>query len=345
MNTEFLEGFTKFKVPLSPSYIEAFAVVQNALTKLNSDGGFFSILKKEKLKGVYIHGLTGSGKTTLMDSFFEELKISKLNIHFHDYFIDISKLLTRYSVVDLAKKLANRVKALCFDEFFIESIADAKLLYELFNELIKNGVFIFLTSNFHPEKLYEGGFNREVIFPKFSNFILENFDVIFLANNFDFRQNINSEGKMMIHSIPDDFNTEVLQFDGHKIECKTKGAEVILNFDELFKKPRSTAEFIFISRNFDVIYVSNFKQFTNANEDEAIRFRNFIDVVYIRHNVLHIQGNFNEKEIFSGNLLENIKIKRTYSRICEMSSAGFISNKKLLKRRWGVEAKSILQTL
>jgi cell division protein ZapE len=339
------EKLAKFSKP-SEDYLRLMNDLELSLAKINSYSGIFKSLKTSS-KGFYIHGSTGSGKTTLMNAFFSALNVAKINIHFHDYFIDISRLLTKYSMEKLIKKLSQKLKVLCFDEFFIESISDARLLKDLFEGLIKNGVIIMLTSNFEPEKLYEGGFNREAVFPNFSNFLRANLQVFNLSHTFDFRK-MNAtklRNSIVIASLPQNFIETEFEFRGHKIKCKSVQNEVIFDYHDLFGKPQSVVQFIDICRNFDKIYIANFKPFTMDREDELIRFRNFIDVAYMRHNALYLQGEFNESEVFTKEMLENIKIKRTYSRLCEMSSLEFLSEENLLKRKWQADARILLSNL
>lgn len=330
---------------LSEEYLKLTSNLEILLEKLNNGSGILAKLKASP-KGFYIYGSTGSGKTTTMNHFYEALETSKkINMHFHDYFLDISKLLTKYSMKELINHFASKIKVLCFDEFFIESIADAVLLRDLFEGLIKNGVVILLTSNFPPEKLYEGGFNRELIFPEFSNFLTQNLNVFHLSSKIDFREKNFAGTTLMLKEIPQDYRPEILEFRSHKIAVKVYKNSCIIEYNELFKRPRSVNEFIYLSRKFDKIYIANFKPFHKENEDELIRFRNFIDVIYIRHNVLHLQGEFTEEEIFTEESLQNIKIKRVYSRLKEISSAEFLSERNLLKRKWHNDAREFLETL
>ena len=330
---------------LTEEYLKLASNLEILLEKLNSGSGIFAKLKANP-KGFYIHGSTGSGKTTTMNYFYEALETSKkINMHFHDYFLDISKLLRKYSMKELITHFTAKIKVLCFDEFFIESIADAVLLRDLFEGLIKNGVVIVLTSNFPPEKLYEGGFNRGLVFPEFSNFLTQHLNVFHLSSKIDFREK-NFEGTtLMVKEIPQNYELETLEFQNHKIIIKSSKNSCIIEYNELFKKPRSVNEFIYLSRKFDKIYIANFKPFQRENEDELIRFRNFIDVIYIRHNVLHLQGEFTEDDIFTKESLQNIKIKRAYSRLKEISSGEFLSERNLLKRKWHNDAREFLETL
>jgi cell division protein ZapE len=346
MREKILSISEALNIHLDDNYLKLLLGLEILLEKINNR----SIFHKLKItpKGFYIHGLTGSGKTTLMNMFFEAIKTEKkVNMHFHDYFLDISRLLTKYNLAQLIQILSSKLEVICFDEFFIENIADAKLLQELLEGLIKKGVIIVLTSNFMPEKLYEDGFNRELIFPKFSDFLTQNLQAYNLSHNFDFREKKHEGTSIVMEKIHEieGLKDEILHFQNHNLSCFHKGETAIFQYSELFQKPRGVNEFIYICRKFKTIYIQNFKPFKLEDEDEIIRFRNFIDVAYLRHTFVFLEGGFKQDEIFPNSLLQNIKIKRTFSRILEMSGSKFLSMENSFKRKWHNEARFFFESL
>ena len=87
-------------------------------------------------KSFYIYGGTGCGKTTVIEHFAMNLqsigrKKPVLFMHFHDYLLDITRLATKMTIKKIAEKIAKNIEILCFDEFFIESIADSKILHDI----------------------------------------------------------------------------------------------------------------------------------------------------------------------------------------------------------------------
>ena len=123
------------------------------------------------IKGLYIWGGVGVGKTYLLDLFFHELPIDqKLRIHFHAFMRDIHQQLTKQQgeknpLKKLAVKLAKNYVVICFDEFFVDDIGDAMLLGNLFTALFEQGVTIIITSNVAPKQLYLNGLQRELFLP------------------------------------------------------------------------------------------------------------------------------------------------------------------------------------
>lgn len=91
-------------------------------------------------KGLYMFGDVGSGKTMLMDMFYDTLPhniTSKTRIHFHNFMQDIHKRLHAMKIehgTDLdavqyvAADIAEKGSVLCFDEFQCTDVADAMIL-------------------------------------------------------------------------------------------------------------------------------------------------------------------------------------------------------------------------
>jgi protein AFG1 len=141
-------------------------------------------------RGFYIHGNVGTGKSLLLNNFYNSsftlAPDKKRRIHFHCFLQDIhqrihdlnKQLLQKYGrsfhvdtskqrnpIIHVAEQIADEVTLLCIDEFQVTDIADAMILSQFFGELWKRGVVVVATSNRHPQKLYEGGLNRGYFLP------------------------------------------------------------------------------------------------------------------------------------------------------------------------------------
>ena len=110
-------------------------------------------------KGLYLYGDVGTGKTMLMDLFYQTLPPSikrKRRIHFHAFMIDVHKRLHAAKIamgfkggnpiIPVAKDLARSASVLCFDEFQVTDIADAMILRRLLESLVNYGVICVMTS-------------------------------------------------------------------------------------------------------------------------------------------------------------------------------------------------------
>lgn len=131
----------------------------------------FPLINKQAIKGLYLWGDVGRGKTFLMDLFFDCLPSEgKLRLHFHRFMARIHNALREHSgkrdpLTLIAKNLAKECRVLCFDEFFVSDIGDAMILAGLFECLFEQGVVLIATSNIPIERLYENGLARHRFLP------------------------------------------------------------------------------------------------------------------------------------------------------------------------------------
>lgn len=90
---------------------------------------------EDQIKGLYLYGTVGTGKTMLMDLFYDTLPpnvdhlgLGKRRVHFHAFMIDVHKrihqLRTSHGwegvedpIAPIARDLAEQARILCFDEF------------------------------------------------------------------------------------------------------------------------------------------------------------------------------------------------------------------------------------
>jgi cell division protein ZapE len=130
----------------------------------------FLALKEGKrrlpIKGVYLWGPVGRGKTWLMDRFYDSLTVPARRQHFHHFMRWVHMRLfqltgTANPLQALARELSKEVRVLCFDELFVTDIGDAIILGSLLQVMFKEGVVLVATSNQPPEQLYAKGHNRE----------------------------------------------------------------------------------------------------------------------------------------------------------------------------------------
>jgi len=126
-----------------------------------------SWFNKKPLKGLYIYGTVGTGKTQLMDIFFKSLDFNnKTRLHFHRFMQKLHEDMNNQAkqedpIKTVVEKLSRETDILCFDEFFVEDIGDAMMLARFLDQLFKIGIPLIATSNIHPESLYEEGLRRD----------------------------------------------------------------------------------------------------------------------------------------------------------------------------------------
>jgi predicted ATPase len=150
-------------------------------------------------KGMYMFGDVGSGKTMMMDLFYDTLPPnikSKTRVHFHAFMQSVHKDLHKMtmahgndidSIPYVAANIAEKASVLCFDEFQCTDVADAMILRRLIESLMAHGTVIVTTSNRHPEDLYKNGIQRESFIPCI-NLLKTRLTVLNLDSSTDYRK-------------------------------------------------------------------------------------------------------------------------------------------------------------
>lgn len=127
--------------------------------------------QKNSIKGLYLWGPVGRGKTFLMDLFVACLPSGLCQRrHFHHFMRDVHdqlKLLAGQEnpLQKIAEGFRQRYQVLCFDEFFVSDIGDAMLLGNLLQYLFELNVVVVCTSNCEPNALYKNGLQRQRFLP------------------------------------------------------------------------------------------------------------------------------------------------------------------------------------
>ncbi|KAJ2904379.1 Protein AFG1 [Zalerion maritima] len=262
-------------------------------------------------RGLYLYGDVGSGKTMLMDLFYETLPSSvrtKTRIHFHNFMQDVHKRLHKYkmeygndidAVPFVAADIAEQGNVFCFDEFQCTDVADAMILRRLLEALMSHGVVLVTTSNRHPDELYKNGIQRESFIPAI-NLLKTRLHVINLDSPTDYRKiprppsgvyhtpldnHSKSHAEKWFRFLGDPLDPEphpeVQHVWGREIHVpRVSGRCAWFTFDELIGRPASAADFLELVRAYDAFIVSEVPGMTYKQRDLARRFITFIDALY-----------------------------------------------------------------
>jgi cell division protein ZapE len=163
----------------------------------------------EPVRGIYLWGGVGRGKTWMMDLFYQSLPFpERRRRHFHRFMHDVhaelKTLQQREAPLDVvAERIAQEARVLCFDELFVADIADAMILGGLFAALFKRGVTLVATSNVQPLNLYKDGLQRQRFLPTIDLF-QQHLDVIAVDGAIDYRlRRLTQAGTYLPSGTPD----------------------------------------------------------------------------------------------------------------------------------------------
>ena len=149
------------------------------------------------VRGLYLWGGVGRGKTLMMDLFYGALPFpDKLRRHFHRFMADVhahlKELRDRENPLELvADRIAAQTRVICFDEFVVSDIADAMILGTLFKALFARGVTLAATSNIEPGHLYRDGLQRQRFLPTIA-MLRKHCDVMHVDGAIDYRLRVRS---------------------------------------------------------------------------------------------------------------------------------------------------------
>jgi len=312
---------------------------------------------REPVKGLYVHGEVGRGKTMLMDLFFEASPIvRKRRSHFHEFMADVHERVRvfRQRIKDgeiggedairlAAGEIAEESWLLCFDEFHVTDIADAMILGRLFARLFELDVVVVATSNVEPAELYKGGLNRSLFLP-FIALMERHMQVLRLAARTDFRLE-KLAGQKVWYVPADDAATGALDQAWRRLvgsssglpqELSVKGRKLRVPraamgvarffFHDLCEQPLAAADYLRIAHEFHTLIVDGIPVMGFDQRNAAKRFIILIDTLY-DHSVKLIASAEAEPDLLyrASDGYEASEFKRTASRLMEMRSEPYLA--------------------
>ena len=313
--------------------------------------GFFRrrLNKAASVRGLYIWGEVGRGKTMLMDLFFDIAPVeAKQRRHFNEFMRDAHARIAGLRQSDVedpvgaaADEIAESARLLCFDEFAVTDIADAMILARLFTRLFERRVTLVATSNVAPEDLYADGLNRKLFLP-FIRLLKDNVDVSRLNADSDYRLNRMENRQVWFEPGDAGFErtwvaalggraeeTEEIKVGSRKLTVpRAAGGMARYTFAQLCEAPLSASDFLAIANRFHTIFLEGIPVMTPARRETLRRFINLIDVLYDQNVRLVVSAAAEPPDLFDpgegGAKNEAFAFARTASRLFEMRSAGYL---------------------
>jgi cell division protein ZapE len=311
--------------------------------------------KPEALRGVYLWGAVGRGKSMLMDLFYDHLAIQrKRRVHFHAFMLDVHARMREVRKSEsgdpiplVADALAENTRCLAFDEMVVNNSADAMILSRLFTALIDRGVTMVATSNRPPKDLYKDGLNREHFLP-FIALVEERLDVMSLNGPTDYRRDRLGDGarwfvpaddaasaalsaaffRLTDYPPEDRAHVPTLELDvggGRMLHVpKALKGVAVFSFKRLCGEARGAADYLAVARHFHSVIIVGIPRMGPENRNEAARFVTLIDALYeYKVKLLASAAALPDKLYIAGD--GAFEFERTASRLAEMQSDDYLA--------------------
>ncbi len=332
---------------------------QHRLSRKSSSLGWLFSQKANSgapLKGLYVYGEVGRGKTFLMNLFFETSPVvRKRRVHFHEFMADVHERIHAYRqelkngehpeqdpIHRAATAIAEESWLLCFDEFHVTDIADAMILGRLFTRLFEISVVMVATSNLAPNELYKDGLNRSLFLP-FLALLQRHCEVVRLDARADFR--LEKLTGVPTWYVPPDAKADAaldgawhqltggqagaphdLVVKGHAVHVPKAAMGVArFSFHDLCAQPLAATDYIKIAHEFHTIILDHIPVMDFSRRNEAKRFIILIDTLYDHAVKLLASAETQPDRLYRGDQgYEAQEFKRTASRLIEMRSQSYL---------------------
>jgi len=300
-------------------------------------------------RGLYLWGDVGRGKSMLMDLFFAEAKVArKRRVHFNEFMVEAHAAIHAERqraghsdpIPPVARAIADAATLLCFDEFQVTDVADAMILGRLFEQMFERGVVIVATSNTPPDRLYEGGLNRQLFLP-FIAAIKQRLEVVGLDGPVDYRLHRISGIAVYLHPLGPETDAKMDAAWLRLTDCKKGAAQTLtvlgrslrvpqaargaarFEFADLCARPLAGADYLAIAHAFHTVLIDHIPHLSSERRDEARRFVLLIDTLYDEGVKLICSAAAAPEELYvEGDGAE--AFRRTVSRLHEMQSDDYL---------------------
>ena len=306
----------------------------------------FFTLSKNIIKGFYLWGEVGRGKTLLLNSIYDELKLKKAKFHYIDFMQlihkDLKALSGKKNPLDIiADSIVSDFEVIFIDEFQVEDVADAMLITNLFKKLFEKDIYFLLSSNAHPTNLYLDGLQRQK-FISAINLMEKHLNIYKLDGDRDYRVSLisqfekNNDSGLFNKKKIKDFISSTFDCDEfiNQIEINNRyfscngfnNSFLWISFSKFFREPSSAKDYIEICKKFDWILINEFGECGDDEADRVRRFISFIDVTYKENaKVKFFHEGVDPKNLYIGKKFQYLW-ERSQSRISEMKSKNYLLN-------------------
>jgi cell division protein ZapE len=331
---------------VDPLQAKAAAALDRIALGLAQPAGLFG--RRKTVRGAYLVGAVGRGKTMLMDLFFAAVpEARKRRVHFDEFMDELHAAITDYRkvhegdpVAAVTKRIIAETRLLCLDELQVSDITNAMLLGRLFERLFAGGVTLVATSNTPPDELYRDGLNRQLFLP-FIELLKSQVEIVTLDGPTDYRR-LKFEGEAVYQfgtgpevnramdrlwakltgGAPD--RAETIHSLGRDIVVpRAAMGAARFAFADLCEAPLGARDYLRLAHAYDSLMIEHVPPFGRANPSAAKRFILLIDTLYDRG--IKLSASFAVPlEQLAADSRSAGEFQRTVSRLVEMQSAGYL---------------------
>lgn len=291
------------------------------------------------VKGLYVWGPVGTGKTYCMDLFYHSIPGDrKLRMHFHAFMRMIHAELKKHQgqknpLQKIIAEIAKQRDVLCFDEFLVNDIGDAMLLYGVLDALHRARVMLVCTSNSRPERLYWRGTSRELFLPAIARIQLD-MTVLACDPARDYRL-VSSNQSSHCFSPLNEASHQALEkvFQSHAGSPPQRkqlvvngrsvsvlgqvGSVVWLDMMTWCRVPRGVEDYLWLAEHHEQVIISACPDLHAVPSAVVVNWMHLIDVLYDAKRMLWLSTAVPLDHLYThGPLLD--PWQRTYSRLVEM---------------------------
>ena len=328
-----------------------------ALERLETDltkKGLFG--KQPEVRGLYIWGPPGRGKSMLMDLFVSTSpEPRKSRAHFHAFMARVHSLIDQWRKGDkktrqavfgthkgddpiepVAELIASEARLLCFDELQVTDIADAMILGRLFEALFERKLVLAVTSNRAPDDLYRNGLNRQLFTP-FIDEIKRRCEVVETAGARDWRLDRMAGRQVWFENDAAGFEALWIDLKGDEPEEpahlavlgrdvvveRTVGSLARATFEDLCGRPLGPQDYLALAARFHTLFLQDVPALSMDRRQEARRLVTLIDALYEARTRLVVLARAAPEALYPvGD--GAFEFERTVSRLREMASADWL---------------------
>lgn len=340
------------KILADPEQLHAMQYLQRIYTELLQEhkkrNSIIKKLRKPHLaQGLYLWGGVGIGKTFMMDCFYHCIPFSgKMRMHFHPFMRMVHQELKKHQgeknpLQLIAKNIAKNKLLICFDEFYVNDIADAMILARLLKALFAQGVCLVTTSNTMPDELYKRGLQRDQFLPaiallKAHTHImhipsqhdyrlrhLQQAGVFYTPNNSDAKAKMEKAFAALANQKPIHHEDLIVHERHIPVISQTQDC-VWFHFADICSVPRSQQDYLDIAATFNTVFISDVPVIAPQAKNAISLFIRMIDVFYDAKTRLVLSAEKSVPELYpEGPMLADYQ--RARSRLLEMQSEAYFS--------------------